>query len=89
MTTATTLSPTQQRLELLGQTVVLIGGRSGIGLATARRARVDGAKVILTGRDPDRLQRAALAVHIMFNTALTGCTYDIDGGEQLLTGTAS
>ena len=29
---------------------------------------------------------AALAVHIMTNTALTGATYDIDGGEQLLLG---
>ena len=29
---------------------------------------------------------AALAVHIMINTALTGATYDIDGGEQLVSG---
>jgi NAD(P)-dependent dehydrogenase (short-subunit alcohol dehydrogenase family) len=27
---------------------------------------------------------AALAVHIMMNTALTGATYDIDGGQQLV-----
>ena len=27
---------------------------------------------------------AALAVHLMANTALTGATYDIDGGQQLL-----
>ena len=27
---------------------------------------------------------AALAVHIMANTALTGATFDIDGGQQLL-----
>jgi len=27
---------------------------------------------------------AALAVHTMVNTALTGATYDIDGGQQLL-----
>ncbi|MGW6157819.1 SDR family oxidoreductase [Streptomyces sp. NPDC055144] len=27
---------------------------------------------------------AALAVHIMCNEALTGATYDIDGGQQLL-----
>jgi NAD(P)-dependent dehydrogenase (short-subunit alcohol dehydrogenase family) len=27
---------------------------------------------------------AALAVHLMTNTALTGATYDVDGGEQLL-----
>ena len=29
---------------------------------------------------------AALAVHIMVNTALTGATYDIDGGQQLVAG---
>jgi NAD(P)-dependent dehydrogenase (short-subunit alcohol dehydrogenase family) len=27
---------------------------------------------------------AALAVHIMANTALTGATYDIDGGQQFI-----
>ena len=27
---------------------------------------------------------AKLAVHLMTNTALTGATYDIDGGQQLL-----
>ncbi len=45
--------------ELLGQTVVVIGGSAGIGLETARRARAEGADVVLTGRDPDRLERAA------------------------------
>jgi NAD(P)-dependent dehydrogenase (short-subunit alcohol dehydrogenase family) len=45
---------------LLGQTVVVIGGSAGIGLETARRAREEGADVILTARDPDRLQRAGL-----------------------------
>ena len=29
---------------------------------------------------------AALAVHIMTNTAVTGATYDIDGGQQLVAG---
>ena len=27
---------------------------------------------------------AALAVHLMVNTALTGATYDIDGGQQFV-----
>jgi NAD(P)-dependent dehydrogenase (short-subunit alcohol dehydrogenase family) len=27
---------------------------------------------------------AALAVHLMINTALTGATYDIDGGQQFV-----
>ena len=29
---------------------------------------------------------AALAVHLMINTAITGAAYDIDGGQQLLSG---
>jgi NAD(P)-dependent dehydrogenase (short-subunit alcohol dehydrogenase family) len=45
--------------ELVGQTVVLIGGSAGIGLETARRARSEGADVVLTGRDPERLEQAA------------------------------
>jgi NAD(P)-dependent dehydrogenase (short-subunit alcohol dehydrogenase family) len=27
---------------------------------------------------------AALAVHLMTNTAITGATYDIDGGQRLI-----
>jgi NAD(P)-dependent dehydrogenase (short-subunit alcohol dehydrogenase family) len=45
--------------ELLGQTVVLIGGSAGIGLETARRARAEGAEVILTARNAERLEQAA------------------------------
>jgi NAD(P)-dependent dehydrogenase (short-subunit alcohol dehydrogenase family) len=59
MSTATTASHIQREPELLGQTVVVIGGSAGIGLETARRASAEGAKVILTGRNPERLQRAA------------------------------
>jgi NADP-dependent 3-hydroxy acid dehydrogenase YdfG len=59
MSTATTASPIPRRPELLGQTVVVIGGSAGIGLETARRARAEGANLILTGRNPERLRRAA------------------------------
>ncbi len=48
--------------DLLGQTVVVIGGSAGIGLETARRARAEGADVILTGRNRDRLDSAASEV---------------------------
>jgi NAD(P)-dependent dehydrogenase (short-subunit alcohol dehydrogenase family) len=48
--------------QLAGQTVVVIGGSSGIGLATARSARERGADVIITARDPDRLHRAGLEI---------------------------
>ena len=46
--------------QLAGQTLVVLGGTSGIGLETARRARNEGADVILTARDPDRLHRIGL-----------------------------
>jgi len=52
-------TPTPRAPELLGQTVVVIGGSAGIGFETARRARTEGARVILTARDPARLRRAA------------------------------
>ena len=42
---------------LAGQTVVVIGGSSGIGLETARLARDEGAQLILAARDADRLSR--------------------------------
>jgi NAD(P)-dependent dehydrogenase (short-subunit alcohol dehydrogenase family) len=44
---------------LAGQTVVVIGGSSGMGLATARRAHAEGAALILTARNADRLAAAA------------------------------
>jgi NAD(P)-dependent dehydrogenase (short-subunit alcohol dehydrogenase family) len=47
---------------LKGQTVVVIGGSAGIGLETARQARAEGAEVVLTGRNPDRLESAAAEV---------------------------
>ena len=45
--------------ELAGQTVVLLGGSSGIGFETAKRARSEGADVILSGRNPERVEHAA------------------------------
>jgi NAD(P)-dependent dehydrogenase (short-subunit alcohol dehydrogenase family) len=53
-------SPAHHEPDLLGQTVLVIGGSSGIGLETARLARAKGAEIILTARNPDRLHRAGL-----------------------------
>ncbi len=46
--------------QLAGTTVVVIGGSSGIGFETARCAREEGADVIITARDPERLHAAGL-----------------------------
>jgi NADP-dependent 3-hydroxy acid dehydrogenase YdfG len=65
MTTATPGSSSPREPQLLGQTVVVLGGSAGIGLETARLARGEGANVVLTGRDRDRLQHAAAEVHAL------------------------
>ena len=41
-----------------GQRIVILGGTSGIGLATARLAAARGAEPLLVGRDPQRLAAA-------------------------------
>jgi len=69
MSTATIASTIRREPELLGQTVVVIGGSSGIGLETARRAHAEGAKVILAARNPERLKQAASEVDALSTAA--------------------
>ncbi|MFJ3694471.1 SDR family oxidoreductase [Streptomyces sp. NPDC090052] len=74
---------------LSGTTVVLVGGSSGIGLAAGTLLRSVGARVVLVGRDPDRLKAA---VHRLHSASPAGAPDDAvlavpgDGGdEQTLT----
>jgi len=78
MSTATTTVAFGREPELVGQTVVVIGGSAGIGLETARRARAEGAELILTGRNPERLQIAADEVQ-----ALSLAAFDADDAASL------
>ncbi|HUN88604.1 MAG TPA: SDR family oxidoreductase [Terriglobales bacterium] len=55
--------------ELLGRTVVVIGGSAGIGLETARRAKAEGAELILAARNPERLKRAASEIEAVRTAA--------------------
>ena len=59
MDTDTLVNERLRPADLTGQTVVVIGGSSGIGLETARLARAHGAEVILAARDAERLRAAA------------------------------
>jgi len=73
MTTATS----RRQPELTRQTVVVIGGGADLVLETARRARAGGAGIILTGRNPNRLECAAAGLpepsgHVMV-TARRSC----------------
>ncbi len=56
--------------EFEGKSVLITGGGSGIGLATARRLLDAGARVAIAGRDAERLEAAAK---------------ELDGGDSVLT----
>src|SRR3954463_5461925 len=77
MTTAEASAPESVN-GLAGQTVVVIGGSSGIGLEAARQARSAGAQLVLTGRDRDRLDGALDAV-----SAISTATLDIGDAAGL------
>jgi NAD(P)-dependent dehydrogenase (short-subunit alcohol dehydrogenase family) len=65
--------------ELTGQTVVVIGGSSGIGLETARRARREGADVILVARNTERLEQAAADVGAVRTATFDATDWDALG----------
>src|ERR1700716_2731736 len=48
----------QRVMDLHGQRVVVLGGTSGIGLATAKAAAHCGAEVTVVSRQPARVDRA-------------------------------
>lgn len=77
MGTATTSSGIHSEPALSGQTVVVIGGSSGIGLETARRAHAEGAKVILSARDPEKLQRAAGEIDVLKTAAFDATDFEL------------
>ncbi|WP_330821809.1 SDR family oxidoreductase [Streptomyces bugieae] len=63
---------------------MVIGASSGIGLETARQVRADGGRLVLVGRNPERLQRAADALHPL-STAAFDAT-DTDRLQQFFQG---
>lgn len=54
-----------------GKRIVITGGTSGIGRATAARLRSEGAKVLVTGTNPERLEsvKEELGVSVLRNDA--------------------
>jgi NAD(P)-dependent dehydrogenase (short-subunit alcohol dehydrogenase family) len=60
--------------DLNGQHAVIVGGSSGIGLASARRLAHAGAKVTIVSRSRDRLDAAAPTIAGEVDTAVLDCT---------------
>src|ERR1700722_5068966 len=76
MTIATGTSPIQPVPQLAGQTVVVIGGSAGIGLETARRARAEGAKLILAARNSERLEDASRELGTLSTAVFDATNFD-------------
>jgi NAD(P)-dependent dehydrogenase (short-subunit alcohol dehydrogenase family) len=49
-------------MKLLDRVAVITGGNSGIGLATAREFKSNGAKVVIFGRSRETLDHAAISL---------------------------
>lgn len=60
MTAAPGVPGTPRRSDLADRTVVVIGASAGIGLEAARQVRADGGRLVLVGRNPERLRQVAL-----------------------------
>jgi len=51
-------------MDLMNRTVLIIGGGSGVGLGVARVCLSRGARVVLAGRTPAKLERALAALQV-------------------------
>jgi NAD(P)-dependent dehydrogenase (short-subunit alcohol dehydrogenase family) len=76
MSTATGTSAIGPESGLRGQTVVVIGGTSGMGLETARLARAEGAKLILVARNAEQLEKVSREIGAQSTAAFDATDFD-------------
>lgn len=66
-----------------GRVVVITGGGSGIGLATAGRFAVEGASVYIVGRDESKLEKACQQLRDAQGVKVTPLTGDVSDPESM------
>ena len=64
----------------VGRVAVIIGGNSGIGLATAKAFAAEGARVVITGRHPDTLRAAVQEIGREAIAYRSDIDFLVDGG---------
>jgi len=68
--------------DLAGKTALVTGSSRGLGFTIARGLGRAGAKLILNGRNEERLTQAASELRDLGLDA-TGCAFDVTSGEQV------
>ena len=68
-------------LGLKGKVAIITGGTVGIGLAIAEGLAVEGANVVLGGRDCKRGQREAARIASLYGVGSVGVACDVATGE--------
>lgn len=76
-------------LQIQGKTALVTGSTAGIGLAIGRRLAAEGAQVVLTGRDPDKLQQAVEELRASTGAEVSGVVADVATAEGAATVLAS
>jgi len=66
-------------MKLHGKTALVTGGNSGIGLATAKLFKAEGAKVVITARSPETFKTAKAELGNQFDVVQT----DVSDTKQL------
>ena len=64
-------------MSLENKAVVVLGGSTGIGLATAKAAQAEGARVIITGRSEQKLQAAQVELGDAVSTTVLDVTDEV------------
>jgi len=77
---------TRKMNRLTQQTALITGGNSGIGYATAKLFKTEGASVIITGRNTEAINRTAAELAVKSYTADQGDMKAIDRLAASLTG---
>ena len=71
-----------RRYELAGRTILITGGSRGLGLALAREAAAQCARVAICGRDPASLERARAAL-LRSGAAIAAFTCDVSDRAEV------
>ena len=82
------MEESRQRFDLTGRTALVTGSSRGIGLAIATGLAEAGARVVLNGLDPGRLDRARAALAEQVGAEVAARAFDVTAPEQVRAGVA-